>query len=95
MKKQVRQKGAKYRKCSACGLRAQKDQADFIRIVQPKEGSAFVDGSGKAEGRGAYVCRSRECVQRLCKSRRLSHLLRGPVSEDVYEELRREVGLDG
>ncbi len=95
MKKQVRQKGANYRKCSACGLRAQKDQAAFLRIVQPKDGPAFVDFSGKASGRGAYVCRNRNCVQKLCKSRRLSHLLRGQVSEDVYEVLRREVGLDG
>ncbi len=95
MKKQIRQKGANYRKCSACGLRAKKDEQDFIRIVLPKNGIAFVDFSGKEEGRGAYVCRNRDCIQKLCKSRRLSHLLRGQVGEDVYEALRLEVGLDG
>ncbi len=81
--------------CSACGLRARKDETDYIRIVLPKEGPVSIDRDGTAEGRGAYVCRNKDCVSKLCKSRRLSRLLRGPVPEPIYEELRKEVGLDG
>lgn len=95
MKKSIRHKGAKIRMCASCGLRARKDETDYIRIVLPKEGTAFLDREGTALGRGAYVCRNRECIRKLCKSRRLSHLLRGPVPETLYEQLRKEVGLDG
>lgn len=53
-----------------------------------------MDEEGIAEGRGAYVCRKEDCVRKLCKTRRLSHLLRGSVPEEIYEALRKEVGLD-
>lgn len=95
MKKSIRHKGAKIRMCAACGLRARKDETEYIRIVQPKENAPFIDRQGTACGRGAYVCRNQDCVRKLCKSRRLSHLLRNPIPDEFYEELRREVGLDG
>lgn len=95
MKKSFRHKGAKIRMCAACGLRACKDQQDYIRVVLPKGETAVIDREGNSPGRGAYVCRSPECVRKLCKSRRLSHLLRGTVSDALYEALRQEVGLNG
>lgn len=95
MKKSIRQKGAKIRMCASCGLRSRKDETDFIRIVLPKNGTPLIDRVGNAPGRGAYLCRNQDCVRKVCKSRRLSHLLRGPVPETLYEELRKEVGLDG
>lgn len=95
MKKSIRQKGAKIRMCASCGLRSRRDETDYIRIVLPKDRTAFLDREGTAPGRGAYVCRNQDCVRKLCKSRRLSHLLRGSVPETLYEELRKEVGLDG
>ena len=95
MKKSDRHKGAKVRMCAACGLHAHTEEHDFIRIVLPKNAKPVIDGTGKLPGRGAYVCRNRTCVQKLCKSHRLSHILRGTVSDDIYEALRKEVGLDG
>lgn len=91
MKKSIRHKGAKIRMCAACGLRARKDEHDFLRIVLPKDGIARVDRDGTCEGRGAYVCRNEDCVKKLSKSHRLSRLLRGAVSEEIYRELEREV----
>lgn len=95
MKKSIRHKGAKVRMCAACAVRTPKDQHDFIRIVRTKDGITVLDRDGTAEGRGAYVCRSADCVKKLCKTRRLSHLLRGTVEEEIYDLLRKEVGLDG
>lgn len=95
MKKSIRNQGAKIRMCASCGLRFHKDEADCIRIVLPKNGHPFIDRLGTASGRGAYVCRNEECVKKLCKSRRLSHSLRGSVSDALYNELRKEVGIDG
>ena len=95
MKKSDRHKGAKVRMCAACGHRAPKDEWDFIRIVLSNDSIPVVDRDGSLPGRGAYVCRNADCVRKLCKSRRLSHLLRGNVPDGIYEELRKEVGLDG
>ncbi len=81
--------------CASCGLRSRKDETDYIRIVLPKGGNPFIDREGTAPGRGAYLCRNQDCVRKVCKTRRLSHLLRGTIPETLYEELRREVGLDG
>ena len=94
MKKSSQPKGANIRKCAGCGLRADKSDTGFLRVALPKGGTAHVDLSGKSPGRGAYVCRAPDCVRKICKSRRLSALLRGPVPETVYEQLRQEVGLD-
>lgn len=94
MKKSIRHKGAKTRMCAACGTRAPKDSHDYLRIVRSKSGVVVLDEVGSAEGRGAYVCRNGDCVRKLCRSRRLSHLLRGPVSEEIYAALQKEVGLD-
>lgn len=85
-----RLKGSCVRRCAACGQRADKRVADLIRIALPKNGQAQIDPDGTIPGRGAYVCRNRECVERLCRTRRLSRLLRGEVPEAVYEDLRRE-----
>ena len=95
MKKSIRHKGAKIRMCAACGLRSRKDETEYIRIVQPKDRAPFIDWEGNAPGRGAYVCCNQDCVRKLCKTRRLSHLLRGSVPDEIYEELRKEVGLNG
>ena len=81
--------------CAACAGRMPKDRHDFIRIVRFKDGITVLDRDGTAEGRGAYVCRNAECVKKLCKTRRLSRLLRGTVSDEIYDLLRREVGFDG
>ncbi len=95
MKQSIRHKGAKVRMCAACRVRSRKDEADYIRIVLPKDGTACIDRTGIASGRGAYVCRKEECVRKLSKSRCLSRLLKGPVPEELYEELCKEVSVDG
>ena len=94
MKKSIRHKGAKIRMCASCSLRTRKDEHDFIRIVRAKDGMVAPEGETPLEGRSAYVCRNPECVKKLCKTRRLSHLLRTPVPDMVYDALRKEVGFD-
>ena len=42
------------RMCVAC--REMKPKKEMLRIVKPKEGDVFIDFSGKAAGRGAYIC---------------------------------------
>ncbi|WDV47741.1 YlxR family protein [Clostridiaceae bacterium M8S5] len=77
------------RKCVICGER--KDKRDLIRVVKNKENEVFIDLTGKANGRGAYICRNKECLEKEIKSKRLKNNLGSNISEETYEELRREI----
>ena len=67
--KQNNQKEKK-RKCVVC--RGQSDKKTLLRIVKNKEGQIFVDKTGKANGRGAYVCKNKECFEKLQKQKGLN-----------------------
>lgn len=84
------------RTCIVC--RSQRDKSELIRIVKTKDGAVVVDTSGKAAGRGAYVCRSSECISALAKKRALNRSLKTELNADVYAELEKElkeIVLDG
>ena len=72
------------RKCCAC--QGRDDKCNLIRVAR-NGNVAFVDESGKADGRGAYVHKNAECVAKLKKKKALSHALKMNVPEDVYARL--------
>ena len=73
------------RTCIAC--RKETDKKDLIRIVRTKDGAFFADRTGKANGRGAYVCASPECFARLTKYTLLDKTLKTSVTEEVYRTI--------
>ena len=72
------------RKCIACN--EMKPKRDLIRIVKSNDGIVSVDLTGKANGRGAYICASD-----IIKSKKLSKHLQTEISEDVYQKLREAI----
>ena len=74
------------RTCMGCN--AKKDKKELIRIVKNKEGNISIDRTGKAQGRGAYICDNIECLNKVIKSKRLEEALDTKISEEVYENLR-------
>ena len=74
------------RTCIGCN--SKKDKNELIRIVKNKDGIISIDKSGKAQGRGAYICDSIECLEKAIKSKRLERTFEIKISEDVYENLR-------
>ena len=57
------------RTCIGCNsIKAKKD---LIRIVKNKEGQIYIDKTGKANGRGAYLCDNVECLEKAIKSKKL------------------------
>ena len=74
------------RTCIGCN--SQKNKKDLIRIVKNKEGIISIDRTGKANGRGAYICDNIECLNKVIKSKRLEKALDTKISEEVYENLR-------
>ena len=74
------------RTCMGCNEK--KPKKELVRIVKSKEGQISLDRTGKAEGRGAYICDSAECLEKVIKSKRLEKVLESPISEEVYNNLR-------
>ena len=76
------------RKCVACGNMVPKNE--LFRLVKTESGIS-VDLTYKAQGRGAYVCRSSECIQLAQKKKAFNRSLRCPVSEEVISSLYTEL----
>ena len=66
----MKQKKVPQRKCVVCNDRDSK--RSLLRIVKTKEGEIFLDLTGKANGRGAYICASAECIEKAVKTRALN-----------------------
>lgn len=77
------------RKCIACQDRDNKKE--LIRIVKNKEGQIFLDKTGKANGRGAYICNCKECLEKAIKSKALNRSFKIDVADEVYEGLMKEI----
>lgn len=77
------------RTCMACN--EQKDKKELLRIVRSKDGVIEVDLTGKKNGRGAYVCKSEECLNKLIKSKRLDRLFEQEIPDSIYEDIREVI----
>ncbi len=60
----------------------------LVRVVRTPEGAVEVDATGKKAGRGAYLCRRRECWQEALKKERLARALRVKLGEADKDALR-------
>jgi hypothetical protein len=61
---------------------------ELVRVVRTPAREVRVDPTGKAAGRGAYVCPTDACAEAAVRDGRLSHALEVPVPEAVLDELR-------
>ncbi len=84
-----KQKKIPQRKCVACSDRESKKQ--LMRIVKNKEGQIFVDSSGKANGRGAYVHLSEECIDKTIKGHLIEKAFKSTVPSELYDRLKEEL----
>ncbi len=73
------------RKCVACGEKKEKRQ--LIRVVKNADGNVFIDATGKANGRGAYLCKSGGCLDQAERKRRLEGALKTKLPTELFSEL--------
>lgn len=78
-------KKAFFRKCVVCGEKFLKK--DLLRIVKNKEGEILIDPLQKLSGRGAYVCKSNECISLIKKKNALNRSLKNKVPDEIYDKL--------
>ena len=74
------------RTCIGCNT--QKNKNELIRIVKNKEGTIFIDKTGKAQGRGVYLCNDVHCLEKTIKSKRLERVFETKIADEIYDNLR-------
>ncbi len=74
------------RTCMACNQ--QKEKQELLRIIKTKEGLIEVDLTGKKNGRGAYICKNIECLDKIIKSKRLERIFEKNIDQELYENIR-------
>ena len=85
-KRTRRQKHVPQRTCVAC--RTPRPKRELVRIVRTTEGEVLVDETGKRNGRGAYLCRKRECWETALAHHRLERALKTTFSPETQAHLR-------
>lgn len=80
------------RRCLGCF--ESKPKKELIRIVKSQEGEISLDKTGKKQGRGAYICYDRECLEKVIKTKKLDKEFDVTISADIYENLRRDLDSD-
>lgn len=77
------------RQCMGC--RERKAKRELIRVVRTPQGTVMLDFSGKAQGRGAYLCPQPECLRRAIRAKSLERSLEIPIPPEVYARLEQEM----
>jgi len=85
----AKQRKIPMRMCVGC--REMKPKMELLRVVKPQDGDAKIDRTGKAAGRGAYVCESIECLKKAEKTRALDRALETKIEEAVFRQLEGQI----
>ena len=85
----MKQKKIPMRMCVGC--RDMKPKKELIRVVRQPSGQVMLDRTGKAAGRGAYVCPDSACLEKARKSKVLERTLEAAIEAEVYDQLAKEL----
>ena len=87
------QKKIPQRQCMGC--RERRAKKELIRVVRGVDGTVSLDFSGKAPGRGAYLCPDPECLKKAIRSKALRRSLETEIPQEVYDRLEKEMEQNG
>lgn len=76
------------RTCIACG--SHQSKTTLHRVVRTPEGAVEYDPTGRAAGRGAYICSS-ECLKKAFASKRLDNALKMKVDQQDKERIAESI----
>ena len=76
------------RQCVGCG--EMKNKKEMMRVLKTPEDEIILDLTGKKNGRGAYLCISKECLLKARKNKGLERSFKIIIPSEVYDSLERE-----
>ena len=76
------------RQCVGC--KEMKDKKEMMRVLKTSDGSILLDTSGRKNGRGAYLCMTKECLNKARKNKGLSRSFKMSIPDEIYDRLEKE-----
>ena len=76
------------RQCIGCG--EMKNKREMMRVLKTAENEIILDITGRKNGRGAYLCKSKECLEKARKCKGLDRSFKMSIPDQVYENLQKE-----
>lgn len=76
------------RQCVGCG--DMHNKKEMMRVLKTPEGEIVLDKTGKKNGRGAYLCMTKECLIKAEKNKGLERSFKMSIPKDVYDSLKKE-----
>ena len=77
------------RMCVSCG--EMRPKKELLRMVKTPEGAIELDFTGKKNGRGAYICKKKECLEKAMKKHSLERSLKVAIPDEIYDSLKEEL----
>lgn len=77
------------RRCLGCMESFPK--STLVRVVRSPQGEISLDLTGKKSGRGAYICKSTECLKKAVKAKRFERAFECEIPEEIFEGVRKEL----
>ena len=74
------------RTCMGCMQKY--DKSELLRIVKNKQNEISIDNEGKKEGRGIYICKKQECLEKAIKTKRMEKSFKMQILNEIYDEIR-------
>lgn len=88
----MKKKKIPLRKCLGCG--DNKKKKELIRVVKTPENEILIDESGKINGRGAYICNSKDCFNKAIILNKISRSLKVEIPKNKLEDLEEKIKND-
>lgn len=76
------------RQCIGCG--EMKSKKEMMRVLKTPEDEIVLDVTGKKNGRGAYLCKEKECLTKARKNKGLERSFKMSIPNEVYDNLEKE-----
>ncbi len=85
----MKQKKLPMRMCLGCG--EMKPKKELIRVVKNKEGQIALDLTGRMSGRGAYICKDKECFRKARKAGRFEKSFECRIEPEIFDSMEAEL----
>lgn len=73
------------------GCQEMKEKRNMIRVLKTQENTFCIDVTGKKNGRGAYLCKSADCLSKAIKNHGLERSFRMSIPKETVAELVKEM----
>ena len=75
--------------CVGCG--ENKEKKSMLRVIKTSDDKIHLDDTCNKNGRGAYICKTAECLEKAVKNKGLERSLKVKIPQEIYEQLQKEM----